>query len=207
MNGKDTAMKYTIFDTPILRNVLHIFSVTALRISGWRREGELPRFPKFVAITAPHTSNWDLPLALLLAFAFNIKVNWMGKDSLFRKPFGTVFKWLGGIPINRGKSSGMVEKSVQAFRGSERMILIIAPEGTRTKAARWRSGFYHIARGAGVPIVLGYLDYRRKAGGIGPILFPTGDIEGDMKAIRAFYADVTPKHPERMNQSLLHIAA
>jgi 1-acyl-sn-glycerol-3-phosphate acyltransferase len=197
-------MKYTIFDTPILRPFLHYLAMAVLKISGWRKEGQVPDFPKFVAISAPHTSNWDLLFALLLAFAFDIKISFMGKNSLFRPPFGALFKWLGGIPIDRGKPTGMVEKSIEAFHANEKMILVIAPEGTRTRAARWRSGFYHIARGAQVPIVLAYLDYGRKAGGIGPAIIPTGDIEGDMKQIRTFYAHITPKHPERMRQSMAH---
>jgi 1-acyl-sn-glycerol-3-phosphate acyltransferase len=134
---------------------------------------------------------------LTLAFAFRVKVRWMGKDSLFRGPFSAIFRWLGGIPVDRSKSTGMVAQAIQAFRESEHMIMIIAPEGTRSRTSHWRSGFYHIAMGAGVPSALGFLDYRRKAAGIGPLITPTGDIDADMQAIRAFYAGVTPKHPER----------
>ncbi len=193
-------MRYTIFDTPILKTILHYQALALLRIFGWRREGTIPAHRKFVVISAPHTSNWDLPLGLLFAFAFRIKVFWMGKDSLFHGPFGGIMKWLGGIPVDRGRSTGMVDRSIAAFREREKMVLIIAPEGTRTRALRWRTGFYHIAQGAGVPIVLGFLDYGRKRGGIGPVIQPSGDLEADMKLMRDFYSQITPKHPERVSQ-------
>ncbi|RJP72867.1 MAG: glycerol acyltransferase [Candidatus Abyssobacteria bacterium SURF_17] len=200
-------MRYTIFDTPILNTVLHWLSVAVLKISGWQKEGQVPATSKYVVIAAPHTSNWDLPLGLLFAFAFRVKVHWMGKDSMFRRPFGGFFKWLGGIPVDRSKSTGMVAQTVQAFCESENLVLIIAPEGTRTKPSRWRSGFYHIAQGAGVPVVLGFLDYDRKAGGAGPAVVPTGNIEADMKTMRTFYAGVTPKHPDRMSSAIAGASA
>jgi len=190
-------MRRTVFDTPMLEPALHWTAIALLKVLGWRKKGQIPDIPKFVVISAPHTSNWDLAVGLALAFAFRVKVCWMGKDSLFRGPFSEIFKWLGGIPVDRSKSTGMVSQAIQAFQESERMIMIIAPEGTRSRTLHWRSGFYHIARGAGVPIALGFLDYRRKTGGIGPLITPTGDIDADMQAIRAFYAGVTPRHPER----------
>jgi 1-acyl-sn-glycerol-3-phosphate acyltransferase len=194
-------MRYTVFDMPILRTLLHWQALALLKIFGWRKEGQIPSAPKFVAIAAPHTSNWDLAVGLALAFAFRVKVCWMGKDSLFRGPFSMIFKWLGGIPVDRSRSTGMVAQAIQAFRESERMIMIIAPEGTRSRTSHWRSGFYHIARGADVPIVLSFLDYQHKAAGIGPMIIPTGDIDADMQTIRAFYAGVTPKHPEQSSET------
>jgi 1-acyl-sn-glycerol-3-phosphate acyltransferase len=173
---------------------------------GWRREGKPPEIPKYVIIAAPHTTNWELPTALMMAFAFRVKIRWMGKDSLFRWPFGAFFKWLGGIPVDRSRSLGMVEQTIQRFRERERFVLVMAPEGTRTKTTHWRTGFYHIACGANVPIVLGFLDYRRKVGGIGPVIMPTGDVEDDMKAIRAFYAGVTGKHPEQSSDVIVEAA-
>lgn len=190
-------MRYTIFDTPILEPALHWTAIGLLKVFGWRKEGQIPDVPKFVVISAPHTSNWDLVLGLVLAFAFRVKVCWMGKDSLFRGPLSAMFKWLGGIPVDRSRSTGMVAQAIRAFHESERMVMIIAPEGTRSPTLHWRSGFYHIARGAGVPIALGFLDYRRKAAGIGPLIIPTGNIDADMRDIRAFYAGITPRHPER----------
>jgi 1-acyl-sn-glycerol-3-phosphate acyltransferase len=190
-------MKRTIFTTPILNSALQRMSIIILKLAGWRKEGRPPDLPKYVVIAAPHTCGWELPIGLLMAFACRVNAHWLGKDSLFRGPLGPFFKWIGGIPVDRSKPSGMVAQMVEAFNKSERMALILAPEGTRKATSHWRTGFYHIAMGAGVPIVLGYLDFRRKAGGIGPVIMPTGDLNEDMYKIRRFYAGVTPAHPER----------
>lgn len=190
-------MRYTIFDMPILNSLLRWFSLGALKASGWRKEGRVPNINKYVVIAAPHTSNWDLPIGLMLAFAFRVKVCWMGKDSLFRGPFCTIFKWLGGLPVDRRKSTGTVARSVETFEKEDKKAMIIAPEGTRRSGGHWKSGFYQIARGANVPIVLGFLDYKRKVGGIGPVITPSGDLDEDMWKIRQFYSGVTPKRPER----------
>ena len=160
-------------------------------------EGQLPLIPKFVLVGAPHTSNWDLPFTLLMAFAFKARIHWMGKIAIFRRPFKGFFQWLGGIPVKRSQSDNLVEQSIQQFRRNEQLILTIAPAGTRKQVIRWKSGFYHIACGANVPIVLGFLDYRRKVGGFGPLVHPTGDITTDMATIRAFYDGVTGKKPAR----------
>jgi len=157
----------------------------------------LPEVPQCVMIAAPHTSNWDLPIMLFFAFAFRTKLFFMVKDAVFRWPFGPLFRWLGGIPIDRTKRNGIVEQSIQAFRENEQLTMVVPPSGTRSKVEYWKTGFYHIARGANVPIALGFLDYGRKVGGVGPTIVPTGDIEEDMKEIRAFYADITAKYPEK----------
>ncbi len=196
-------MQHTIFDTPILSTLLYWWARVYLRIFGWQMEGRPPDFSKYVVVAAPHTTNWELPTGLMMAFAFRMKVYWMGKDSLFRRPFGAFFRWLGGIPVNRSKSTGLVAQTVQTFNEHERLIILMAPEGTRSKIGHWRSGFYHIANGARVPLVLGFLDYRRKVGGIGPAVIPSGDIESDMKEIRAFYAGVTGKHPQNSDQATI----
>jgi 1-acyl-sn-glycerol-3-phosphate acyltransferase len=190
-------MKYTIFDVPVLRGFLRGLSVLYLKMIGWRREGSLPDIPQYVIIVAPHTSNWDFPIGLAFAFALEIRGYWLGKDSLFRWPFRGFFRWLGGIPIDRSRSSDVVAQMIQIFRERARLTMVVAPEGTRKKVTYWKSGFYHIARGANVPIVLAFLDYLRKAGGIGPVLNLTGDIEADMESIRAFYATVKGKYPEK----------
>lgn len=194
-------MQYTIFDTPILSTLLRRWARVYLRIFGWRLEGRPPELPKYVVIAAPHTTNWELPTALMIAFAFRIKMYWMGKDSLFRRPFCGFLKWLGGIPVNRSKSTGLVAQTIRTFDENEKLVIVIAPEGTRSRTRQWRSGFYHIASGAGVPIVLGYIDYRCKVGGFGPVIIPTGNIEADMKRIRAFYSGITGKHPTKSSQT------
>jgi 1-acyl-sn-glycerol-3-phosphate acyltransferase len=162
-----------------------------LKMLGWRIEGEIPDVKKFVIIAAPHTSNWDFPITLAVSFALKIKIYWMGKAVLFRWPFGAACRWLGGIPIDRSRSHNVVEQSVQAFRERDELIMVIPPEGTRKKNSYWKTGFYHIARGANVPIVMGFLDYRRKVGGIGTTFYPTGSIEKDMQEIKTFYATIT----------------
>ena len=190
-------MNYTIFDTPVLNIFLRWFSIVVLKITGWRTHGRLPATPKFVIVGAPHTSNWDLPYGLFIIFVLRGKIYWLGKESLFRRPLKGFFKWLGGIPIDRSKSKNVVAQSIQQFHQNEKLILTIAPEGTRSSVKKWKTGFYHIAKGANVPIVLGFLDYRRKAGGIGPVIYPTGNIDADMETIRAFYDGITGKFPEK----------
>lgn len=194
-------MNYTIFDTPVIRTLARWLSIILLYLSGWRVEGRLPDHPKFVLIAAPHTSNWDFPIMLFIAFAFKAKLYWMGKAELFRRPFNGLFKWLGGIPIVRSRSNNVVSQSIRQFNENDRLILTVPPSGTRKRVLYWKSGFYHIAHGAGVPIALGFLDYRLKVGGIGPVVEPTGDIGADMEIIKAFYADITGKHPEKTIES------
>jgi 1-acyl-sn-glycerol-3-phosphate acyltransferase len=190
-------LNFTIFDTPVIKTLGRWFSMFFLRIAGWRIEGRFPIIPKFIFIGAPHTSNWDLPYALFIMFVLRAKIYWMGKEAIFRKPFKAFFEWLGGIPIDRSKSSNVVAQSIQQFHENDNLILMISPAGTRKRVRKWKTGFYHIAYGANIPIVLGFLDYRRKVGGVGPVFYPTGDIEADIKTIRAFYDGVTGKHPEK----------
>jgi 1-acyl-sn-glycerol-3-phosphate acyltransferase len=188
-------MNRTIFNTPGLEAFMHRASRLVLSLAGWRTQGRLPLIPKFVLVGAPHTSNWDLPFTLLMAFALRARIHWMGKAAIFRRPFKGFFQWLGGIPVERSQSANLVEQSIQQFQRNDRLILTIAPAGTRRRVIIWKSGFYHIACGAGVPIVLGFLDYRRKVGGIGPVVYPTGNIAADMETIRAFYDGVSGKNP------------
>lgn len=193
-------MRYTIFDVPVLRNILCLLAILFLKMIGWRKEGSLPHIPKYVIILAPHTSNWDFFIGLAIAFALKLRAHWLGKDRFFRWPFRGVIRWLGGIPIDRSHSSDIVAQMVQVFKERAKLTIALAPEGTRKKVTYWKSGFYHIALGANVPIVLAFLDYIRKAGGIGTVFNPTGNMEADMEYIRTFYATVTGKYPE--NQSI-----
>lgn len=191
-------MHRTVFESPVLSRVLQAVSILFLKIAGWRRIGRVPDLPKYVMIGAHHTSNWDAPIAIAMVFAFRIKAYWLMKNTAFRWPFGGLLKWLGAIPIDRTKSADVVAQMVEEMKKRAELVLLLAPEGTRKKVARWKSGFYHIARGAGVPIVLAFLDYARREGGLGPVFNPTGDIEADMKEILRFYSTVTGKRPERM---------
>jgi len=196
-------LNYTIFEVPLLAGLIRICAVLYLKLTGWKKEGQAPRFDKYVVIAAPHTSNWDFPISLALLLSFKIKPYWMGKDSMFRRPFGFFFRLLGGIPIDRSRSNNAVEQSIRAFKKKLKIVLVISPEGTRQKTAYWKTGFYHIAHGAGVPIALGFLDYARKAGGFGRVFHTTGDIEADMKDIQLFYKGITAKYPEKSSLAAL----
>ncbi|MFT3925019.1 MAG: lysophospholipid acyltransferase family protein [Myxococcales bacterium] len=164
--------------------------------SGWTASGPPPAEKRYVLLAAPHTSNWDLPVMLALTMSFGLTVRWMGKHSLFKPPFGGFMKLLGGLPIERHKQKGVVEAVAEEYRNAEELIIAIPPEATRSRAPYWRSGFYHIARAAQVPIALGFLDYEKQIGGIGPLIQPSGDIHADMEKIRTFYAPMQGKFAE-----------
>lgn len=171
---------------------------SALAAMGWRFEVHLPDLSKFVIIVAPHTSAWDFVVGVLASLALDLRASWLGKHALFRWPFRGVLRWLGGIPIDRRASHGVVETMVELFGSRRELILGIAPEGTRRKVDAWKTGFYHIARGANVPIVPCYIDYRRKVIGTGAVLHPSGDLPGDLRTIRSLYEGVTGKNPSRL---------
>lgn len=194
-------MRKTIFDTPLIQPLLQFLSIVLLKLLGWKREGTIQGTERCVVIAAPHTSNWDFFYTLLIAFSFKKKMYWMGKDRLFKKPFGFIVRWMGGIPVDRGRASNLVETTIQCFRENSELCIVIAPEGTRGRVNYWKTGFYRIACGADVPILPAYLDYRLKTGGFGPVFYPTGDIEADMEDIRAFYSDKTGKNSEQFNHS------
>ena len=194
-------MHHTIFDTPVVNTVLRALSIGFMKLSGWKVEGELPpNGQKCVLIAAPHTSNWDLPYTLMVAFVLHLNIYWMGKRQLFRFPFGSIMKWLGGIPVTRESSNNLVAASVEAMKNAKGPLqLIVPPEGTRGKTHSWKTGFYYIAVGAKVPIVMAYMDYERKISGLGPVFHPTGDIEADMVAIKAFYAPFKGKNADQFH--------
>ena len=169
---------------------------TALKLMGWRIEGELPRLDKFVAIGAHHTSNWDFVIFIALKFVLRLNARWFGKHSIFRWPFGGLMRSWGGIAIRRDRKLNTVEQAIQAFREHDEFILGLSPEGTRKKVERWKMGFYHIALGAGVPIVPGALDFANRRVVIGAPFQPTGDAEADLQALLAFFRPYVPKKPE-----------
>ena len=192
-------MQHTIFDTPIVNTLLRGMSIAFLRMTGWKVLGKLPPgAAKSVLIAAPHTSNWDLPYTLMVAFALQLNVYWMGKSSLFKPPFRGVMMWLGGIPVDRSQCNNLVAASSAAIMGATGPLqLIVPPEGTRSGTRHWKTGFYYIAAGAGVPIVMAYLDYDKKVAGLGPVLVTTGNVDADMAAIKAFYAGVKGKNADQ----------
>ena len=167
-----------------------------LRLTGWEAEGSRPIHAKFVLIAAPHTSNWDLAYLLAFSRIFDVKISWMGKHALFRWPMGPVMRAVGGIPVRRHKHEKLVDVMARSFDETESLCLTVPAEGTRGYVPHWKSGFYHIASLANVPIHLGYLDYARRRGGFGPALLPSGNMRADMDEIRDFYAGKVGKFPD-----------
>ncbi|HLO94213.1 MAG TPA: lysophospholipid acyltransferase family protein [Burkholderiaceae bacterium] len=196
-------MHRTIFTTPVVNTVLRAFSIGFLRLTGWKLDGALPPGQdKCVLIAAPHTSNWDLPYTLMVAFALRLNIYWMGKAQIFRFPFGPVMRWLGGIAVQRDKSNNLVAASAEAIKAADGPLqLVVPPEGTRSKTRYWKTGFYWIAVTAEVPIVMAYMDYARKLSGLGPVFVPTGDIEADMVKIKAFYAPFKGKNASQFDHA------
>ena len=174
------------------------FARWLLEFLGWTLEGAKPQQERYVLIAAHHTSNWDFPLMLAFAAAFDIRVTWMGKHSLFFPPVGWIMRMMGGMPIIRDKNKNVVASMVDLFKQSSRLVLVVPTEGTRDRTEHWKSGFYHIARGADVPVILSYLDVGKKVGGIGPAIELTGDFRADMDRIREFYAGMQGFRPENI---------
>ena len=190
-----TTMHCTDFFHAGGQHPLRGLSLAYLRLKGWTVEGSLPaNAEKCVPIAAPHTSNWDLPYTLMVAFVLRLEVYWIGKQSIFKPPFKHTMQWLGGIPVNREQSNNLVAASAQAIKDADGMLqLVVPPEGTRSNARYWKTGFYYIALGAQVPIVMAFLDYTHKRSGLGPLLHPSGDIDKDMLEVKAFYAQFEGK--------------
>jgi 1-acyl-sn-glycerol-3-phosphate acyltransferase len=190
-------MHRTIFNTPVLKHFMLGISLFFIKILGWKKAGRIPDEEKFVVIVAPHTSNWDVFYGVILAFAFRLDPRFVAKKELFRMPFAPLMKWMGGIPVDRDSKSHTVEQMTDLFNNNKRFILAIAPEGTRHKTKGWKSGFYHIAVQAHVPVQLAFLDYSTKTGGAGPLIYPCGDLERDMEKIGEFYGTVKGKYPDK----------
>jgi 1-acyl-sn-glycerol-3-phosphate acyltransferase len=159
----------------------------ALALARWRILGDVPPIPKFVAIVAPHTSNWDFPLGVLVMFALDLRVHWFGKASLFRSPLGPLFRRLGGRPVNREQREGVVEQMAAIVRAEPAFVLALAPEGTRKRVNHWRTGFYRIAERAGIPIVPVSFDWSRREVTIGAPMHPTGHLATDIATLQANY--------------------
>jgi len=165
-------------------------------VSRYRLSSESQSGASAVLIGAPHTSNWDLPYMFAICWRHGFSPMWLGKHTLFKPPFGWVMRSLGGIPVNREHPGRLVDEIVAQARTGKQFFLVIAPEGTRHRAKRWKSGFYRIARNADMPVVLGYVDSATRTAGLGPTINLTGDVHADMDRIREFYADKHGVHPE-----------
>ncbi|HIF85563.1 MAG TPA: glycerol acyltransferase [Gammaproteobacteria bacterium] len=181
-------MRTTVFSTPLITPLLRVIAIVILKLTGWKAVGEEIGNPRFVLIAAPHTSNWDFPLMLLVVLKLRLELYWMGKNSLFPFGFGWLMRWLGGISIDRAKSHNVVNETVRQYREHESLVILIPPEGTRSKVTTWKSGFYHIANNANVPIMMGYIDAATKEAGLADLFHPTGNLKQDIREIRAFYS-------------------
>jgi 1-acyl-sn-glycerol-3-phosphate acyltransferase len=177
------------------RPLLQRIGRLAMTLLGWRIDGDLPNLPKFVIIVAPHTSNWDFFAGLFCDLALDMDASWLAKHTIFRGPVGPLLESLGGIPVVRSASHNVVSQVAAEFARRDRLVLAITPEGTRKKVTAWKSGYWHIARAAGVPIVPVGLDFAKRAAVIGPLRYPTDSLEEDEAAFREFFAGITPKNP------------
>ena len=169
-----------------------------LFLIGWRMDTKNSAMLRCVLIAAPHTSNWDFLMMMLFSAAFGVKTKWMGKNSLFMPPFGFFLRLLGGVPVKRDRKGQLVASMIRLFSKRENLMLVVPVEGTRGHTKYWKSGFYHIALGAKVPILPTFLDYNNKVGGFGLPLTVTGNISYDMQILRDFYRPFIGKHPENM---------
>lgn len=188
-------MKNTIFNTPIISPILRAISNGILRSVGWNVEGVPPNLDKYIIIGAPHTSNWDFLLFLSIIFRLKINVRYMAKAEIFSGPLGWFFYWCGGVPVDRKKSSGLIEQMTAACNKADEFILVIAPEGTRYHVREWKRGFYHIAKSANIPIVMAKVDGAQKILRFGEIFYPTDDVEADMLAIQSAFMGMLGINP------------
>jgi 1-acyl-sn-glycerol-3-phosphate acyltransferase len=159
----------------------------ALALCGWRIEGDFPDQPKLLAIVAPHTSNWDFPLGIAAVYALGLRVRFLGKHTLFYPPLGWLMRWFGGTPVVRDAPQGAVAQVVEVFQRERAIFLAIAPAGTRTRGTPWRSGFYHMAHAAGVPIIPIAFDGGRRAIRVFSLFHTTGDYDADLPRLLALY--------------------
>lgn len=181
---------------------MRILSKFILKLIGWKVLGEMPEgLRKCVMIEAPHTSNLDFILGRLAFYQLGINAKFLIKKELFKFPLGGLLKAMGGIPVDRGKKNNLIDYVAGLFEKTDELVVIITPEGTRKYNAHWKKGFYYIAAKAKVPVVLGFIDYKKKEGGIGPIFYPSGDYEKDFVILEEFYSDKTACHPENYNLS------
>ncbi|MEK9869367.1 MAG: lysophospholipid acyltransferase family protein [Gammaproteobacteria bacterium] len=172
---------------------------SVIKLSGWRIKGEVPQYGNIVVIAAPHTSNWDFILLIAAAYSLGISVNWLGKNTLFSSPLGPILRFFGGISVDRSKPNNLVQTLVAEIEHGDGINLVVPPSGTRARTDYWKSGFYHIARSAQIPMVCGYLDYAKKEAGLGPAFLPS-ELTRDMDRLRAFYEPITGKYPEKKSR-------
>jgi len=178
------------------------FGRTFLRLCGWSIQGTLPEVPKLLVVIAPHTSNWEFIYGIAAVFALRLDANWIGKHTLFKGPFGPIMQWFGGVPVDRRKAHGIVGQLVDEFNQRNHLFLGITPEGTRSRVKRWKTGFYHLAQQAGVPVIPVYFDYRLKRIVICDSFPLSGRLHDDLAGLQELFAPVTPKNPAKYNPQI-----
>lgn len=172
-------------------------SRTLLKLLGWKILPAKFNSPKAILVAGPHTSNWDFVYGMLFMMSINIDLKWMGKASIFKKPFVGLLKSMGGIPIERNKNKNAVDQTVEIFSKKEKLCLALSPEGTRSKTTKWKSGFYHIAKGANVPIVTVFLDYKTKSMGFNELFYASDSFEENVDKIKSLWSKCVPKIPDQ----------
>lgn len=177
----------------VKRRVAQLF----LKLTRFSRVGEPPTVAKYVLLSGPHTTNWDLLSLLMASWSTGSNLNWLGKHQLFRGPMNRVMRALGGVPVRRDERRGMVESLTDEFAVADHMALAIPAAGTRSYTDHWKSGFYRIALAADVPIGMAFVDYSTRTVGFGPTMTPTDNVEADLDVFRAFYADKRGKFPDQ----------
>ncbi len=170
------------------------------RLTGWRLVGDLPAVSKAVLIAAPHTSNWDIVFALMTGWSRGVSFHWLVKADHTDGPIGWLVRGLNGVGVDRTAPQGLVGQAVERFAEADKLLLMVPAAGTRSYRPYWKSGFYWMAKQAGVPISLGYLDYPSKRASLGPLLWPCDDLHADMDEIRAFYKDKRGKFPDKVSR-------
>ena len=179
-----------------------ILSKIVFKLIGWRIVGEIPKLEKCLVISAPHTSNWDFLIGRCFAYITGLKTKYLIKSELYVWPLSLLIKWNGGIPVYRKTGKNTVDQVVQMIKKADSIILAIAPEGTRKRVVKWKTGFYYIAEKANIPIVLMYMDYKKKEIGYFDVLIPSGDLQKDLTTIQEYYKDVVGCKPDQYNRQI-----
>ncbi len=183
-------------------------SLFVFKLLGWKIKGVLPpEIKQCVIVAAPHTSNWDFIIGRLAYFIMGVPVRFLIKKEAFKSPYAGLLRRMGGIAVDRSRSNNLVEEVASLFDKHKVLFVVITPEGTRKLVHQWRKGFYYIALKAHVPVALGYVDYKKKEGGFGPVFYPSGDYEADFDTIREFYKTKTARNPEKFNLSPQYISS
>ncbi len=205
LSATHSAAPAPVIRRPLVRGFVPWLCAALLRVAGWTVVLARPVPDRCVVIFYPHTSNWDTAIGLCVKFMTGLRFRFAGKDTLFRTPLlGPLLLRWGGVPVNRREHTGFIEHMTAEFARNEEFRLAIAPEGTRGHTEHWKSGFYHLARAAGVPLALAYIDYPGREVGVGGYMDLTGDPAADMARLRAFYADKRGRHPENQGPVRLH---